>query len=443
MNRRWRAAGWVFLLVALPRLAYLLIARPAFSGIYWALSEGLLRDGSLAIDRRRTTDFEPLYPIFLAVSRTIVRHDAFLVQLLQVAVAAAGGICFYYLTARLTGRPRTALLAAALYAASPLLVRQAVVLSDSALVTTLLIAFAGAFAGATTVAGAALAGFWLGLAVLTRTVALPLVALGTVLLISDGRHRAALTLFVIAMALVLPLPIRNHLVNGSTWPTRSGLNLFAGNSTYTSTLLPDHTLDTLREQAASVVDARLPHSSTIAPESVEHVVDTLLTQEAIAYIAAHPIQTMRQKALNVLYFFSPRLVPYRIATPETRLVNGVDGKISVEHTEPRPLVEVIVYAASSSVVLVCAMAGIYFRRRCLSRDAVLWCIALTFVAVNVIYVPATRYRAPMEFVLLFYAAVGLEEFSGHSRDLFQRVRNWRLFFAASRATAAYRRTSTG
>jgi hypothetical protein len=32
-------------------------------------------------------------------------------------------------------------------------------------------------------------------------------------------------------------------------------------------------------------------------------------------------------------------------------------------------------------------------------------IAIVITAVNVVYVPATRYRSPMEFVLLFYAAV--------------------------------------
>jgi hypothetical protein len=86
---------------------------------------------------------------------------------------------------------------------------------------------------------------------------------------------------------------------------------------------------------------------------------------------------------------------------------GPTGRITVEHTQARPFLEVISYAVSSSVVLVCALAGVFLRRRHLRGDAILGSIVLTFVAGNAMYVPATRYRAPTEFVLLFYAATAL------------------------------------
>jgi uncharacterized membrane protein len=47
------------------------------------------------------------------------------------------------------------------------------------------------------------------------------------------------------------------------------------------------------------------------------------------------------------------------------------------------------------------------RRRDWRRDAILWSNAAVLILVHVVYFPATRYRAPMEFVLLFYAAVAL------------------------------------
>jgi hypothetical protein len=406
LSSRWRD-GWIVLFTSLPRLIYLLVSTPPFSGTYWALSDGLLRDGSLAVDGQKTTEFEPLYPIFLAVSRVLVAHHVFLVQLLQIGVAAIGAVCLYRLTNALTGRSRVAAIATVLYALTPLLIREAVVHSESALFTTLLIAFAGAFVAATTTPRAALAGLWLGLAVLTRTTALPLLALGPAVLVAGGRYRAALAMPLVALLVVLPLPIRNHMVNGSLWPTRSGLNLFIGNSIYTSALLPDQDLDILQEQASSLVDARLPDVDALSPQSAEHAIDRFLTREALAYIAEHPFQALWQKALNVSYFFSPRLTPYCVATAETRIVTGPTGRIMVEHTQARPIFEVIAYAVSSSVVLVCALAGIYLRRRRLGDDAILGCVVLTFVTVNAVYNPATRYRAPMEFVLLFYAATAL------------------------------------
>jgi hypothetical protein len=36
---------------------------------------------------------------------------------------------------------------------------------------------------------------------------------------------------------------------------------------------------------------------------------------------------------------------------------------------------------------------------------ILGCVLATFVVAHAVYFPATRYRVPIEFVLLFYAAV--------------------------------------
>ena len=414
MRERGLRVRWyvgLLLAAALLRLAYLLVARQPFESVYWALSDSLLRHGSLAVDGVRLTDYEPLYPLFLAVSRVLVRDGVFAVQVLQVAVASTGAVCLYRLAHALTGRPRLAVISAVLYAGSPLLIRQAAQPSDLALVTTLLIAFSLCFVTAATTGGAALAGVWLGLVVLTRTTMSPLLALGAAVFVRDRRPRAALAFSLATLIVVCPLPIRNHLVNGSWWPTRSGLSLYIGNSPYTAALLPDQDLDILQADALALVERERPDLSADAREHAQ-VVDALLTRRALAYMAEQPFRTLGQKLRNVLYLFSPRLVPFQVATPETRVVVGPAGGIRVEHSEPRPLAEVMAYAASQSFVLVCAIAGIYLRRRDLRRDVMLWCVVATVVAVHAVYFPATRYTAPMAFVLLFYAAVALDRWSG-------------------------------
>jgi hypothetical protein len=401
----------LFLLAALPRLAYLLAIRPPFDSVYWALSDGLLRDGSLAVDGTKLTDFEPLYPVFLAASRVLVRDSVFAVQVLQTAVASLGAVFLYRVAHALTGRPRLAVISAWLYAAYPLLIRQAAQPSDMALMTTLLVAFSGFFIIATTTPRAAVAGAWLGLAVLTRTMALPLVGLGAAVLIVDRRPRAALAMALTALVVVCPFPIRNHAVRGSWWPTRSGLNLYIGNSPYTASLLPYQDVDILQEQARSVVAHERPDLTGAGPEH-DREVDAFLAGRALAYMAEHPLHTLSQQVWNALYLFSPRVVPFHVATPDTRVVVEPGGAISVANSEPRPVSEVIAYAVSYSFVLVCALAGIYLRRRDLRRDAILWCIVATVVAVHAVYFPASRYTAPMVFVLLFYAAVALERWAG-------------------------------
>src|SRR4051812_4451936 len=112
MVLRVRGPAPFFAFAFLSRLTYLLVARPSFDGVYWALAGGLLRDGSLAIDGARRTDFEPLYPMVLAASRIVTREHLILVQILQIAIASAGAVFLYRLAIVLTGRPLVAALAA-------------------------------------------------------------------------------------------------------------------------------------------------------------------------------------------------------------------------------------------------------------------------------------------------------------------------------------------
>jgi hypothetical protein len=415
-----RQALWIVSLVALPRLAYLFARPPVLPSAYWALSDSVLRDGSLAIDGHQTTDFEPLYPIFLAVSRVVTGDHAWFVLFLQIGVAVLGGLCLGRLALALTGRQRVALFAVLLYALDPLLIREAASYSESTLFTTLLIGFTATIAGATAWTTAAFAGIWLGLAILTRTTVLPLLALAPAVLWLRRERRAALATGVVAILIVLPLPLRNYRVNGSLWPTRSGTNLYIGNCSYTSALLPEYDLDVLEQDASRLIDARLPNADTLSPPAYQKAVDGLLTREAVSYIFEHPTETLRQKLLNVLYFFSPRAVPYQQATSQSRVVVSPSGGISVAPTRARPMAEVLAYGVWTSIVLICAGAGLWMRRTRVGDDAVVWCVALTIAAVSVVYLPATRYRAPMEFVLLFYAATALDrwrEMSAHRQRM--------------------------
>ena len=380
-------------MAALPRAVYLFVHPPAAHSVYWALSDDVLRNGSLAIAGQPTTMYEPLYPMFVAAARIVLRAPA-LVDLLQVLVAAIGVAFLYRLTAALTDDARVAVAAAALYAIDPLLVREAVGRSDSALFTTLLIAFAAAFVTADTQWRVGLAGLCLGLATLTRTTAAPLVVIAPAILASRGARRSAVALFIVAAAIALPFTLRNHALNGTWWPTRSGVNLYIGNSARTSEVLPRDDLDLLQRDAAAAIRAKAPALESLPPLDQERETDRFLTREALAFMTAHPAETFRRKVLNVWYLLSPAVVPYRALNPET----GVP--------QDRPRAEIAIYAVSTSVVLILAAFGVYRRRFCWRADAILLAIALVIAAVNVVYVPATRYRAPMEFVLLFYAAGG-------------------------------------
>jgi hypothetical protein len=67
-------------------------------------------------------------------------------------------------------------------------------------------------------------------------------------------------------------------------------------------------------------------------------------------------------------------------------------------------------------VAIAALAGLWIRRRDIGRDAPLIAVAAGFMLVAAVYFPATRYRAAMEFALLFYAAVAMSAAAGRGHE---------------------------
>ncbi len=381
--------------------------RPRYLRPSTGSSQGnLINHGQLGFDGRPTTGYEPLYPLFLAVSRTLTLDRVLLVQALQALVAAAGAVWMYLLTDALTRRTAVGLVAAGLYAVDPMLVRHAVSPGEFALMATLLCAFAYTFVTTATPARAAAAGLWLGLAILTRTMALPIAILAAAVLALDGRRQAALVVMVTALALVSLLGIRNYRINGVLLPSRSGINLFIGNSEYAAALIPEHSPDILQEYAAA--RARL-HGLTISAAGLEDdsAADALFTRLAIDELKKRPREVLWLKVRNVAYFFWPRLVPAYVLTRDTTITLQPGGRFRIDGSPARPRIEHIVYTASYVLLVPAAVIGIWRRGRDIRRDLILWCIMATFVAASVLYFPATRYRAPTEFVLLFYAAIGM------------------------------------
>jgi hypothetical protein len=402
-----RREALLFCLAAAARITYLLISRPDVDSPYWALSESLVRAGALTIDGVPNTDFEPLYPLFLAAARLIAQDRVIVVQVLQIAVASAGAVFLYRLAFTLSGLERVGAISAALYAIHPLLIRQAGAPSDLSLAATTVVAFAYSFVTIRSAGGAAVAGICLGLAILTRAMVLPLLVCGAILLLLRRRPAFAVAFVLSAVLLVAPFAFRSYHVGGSWWPTRSGMNLFIGNSPYTASLFPDDDLDLLEEPASGFFERARPD---VPPSSADYdaELDQFLTRRALAYMMEDPLRTIRAKLLNAAYFFSPRLVPLYITDSSTRVAVGTGGEIVVEDRASRPRMEIVAHAVAASFVLGTALVGVYLRRRDLRGDAMLWCVLATFVAVHAVYVPATRYTAPTLFVLLFYSSVALE-----------------------------------
>ncbi|RPI57052.1 MAG: hypothetical protein EHM55_03265 [Acidobacteria bacterium] len=405
----------IFCFAAAARLTYLVSFPSSIDSVYWSLADALVRTGSMALDGVPITDFGPGYPVFLAGVRMLAGDRAGIAQIVQILVASLGAVFLHRLALHLSGSRRAALISAALFAVHPLLVRQAAAASDLSLATTLLVAFAYAFVLIRGPRSAILAGTVLGLAILTRSMVLPVLVCGAVILLAQRKPALALAFVAPAVILVALFVLRNHSANGSWWPTRSGINLYIGNSPYTRSLLPRHDLDLLEVVAHTMVERERPDLRLDAPRYATEI-DAFLSRRAVAYMMERPLRTLGEKAVNAVYLLSPYLVPFNIATPDTRLVIHAGNEVAVEHAASRPLIEVIAHAVASTVILPAGIAGIYRRRRVLAHDAILWAVAATFIVVNAVYVPASRYAAPMLFVLCFYAGVALAAFAPPVED---------------------------
>ena len=402
----------LFVIAAVFRLGYLIAKRPTFDSLYWLLATSILHDGSMTIAGEPSADFEPLYPLFLAASRLFTLSHPLGTQVLQVLVASLGTVFAFRLALALTHKPRIAMFTAGLFACHPLLVRQASIASDLWLATTLVVAFAHSFVRATSVGSFAISGLALGLALLTRSISLPLLALAPAVLLVRNRSAEAAALALVASLLFAPFAIRNRLITGSWDPTRSGLNLFVGNSPFTDVLLPEHDLDLLEDRAEALVKQQGWSSEEM--DSLEYAVaaNRLLTTSAWDHVINNPVEAAGRIARKTIYFFWPVVIPKYVVNDGTHLVVDDEGKIAVRNASRRPILEILAYSFFSVPVLLASTAGIYLRRRDWRHDAILWCILVTFAGMHSIYFPATRYSAPMTVVLLFYAAVAADALRG-------------------------------
>jgi hypothetical protein len=397
------------------RALYLFIYHPSLDSYYLGLSESLLTAGVLGFGGTPSTDFEPGYPFFLAGARLLSGDRHAPIQLLQACVAAAGVVPLYFVTLRLTASRAAAAWAGALFAVHPLLVRQASAASDLAITTTLLAVSALTFVRIRDVRAAALAGVMIGVTVLTRSMVVPVVPLATAILLMRKQRQQAAAFALAATLVIAPMVARTFLLTGSLAPTRSGVALFVGNSPHTAALLPTYDLDLLEPHAFERFVSSHPQIRVDHPRFAAEF-DAFLTRQAIAHMAEHPWATLRQKVLNVGYLLSPQITPYEISSAATRLRTEGNTVLGVDDAVPRPRLEVLAYAGVTVVLLVGCAGGVYLRRRELERDAILWSIFATFAIVNAFYVPATRYTAPMQLLLMFYSAVALARLHEGSRN---------------------------
>ncbi|MFN0151941.1 MAG: ArnT family glycosyltransferase [bacterium] len=230
---------------------------------------------------------------------------------------------------------------------------------------------------------ALLAGVAVALAALTRPPALALLAIAPVSWLAQRiapRRVAVLTLAALAgaAALLAPWAARNHHVRGE-WvliSSNGGWNLFLGNN-------PAGTADKADVNRAVGPELRA-HLQTM--NEVEG--DRFLRALAINYIAAHPAETARRvlaRARNLLWF-----------NPEFGASSGYSSALA-RWTRP-------IYMLSWGVLVALAAAGMILTRGDARRQLLLYGAIAANAAVILSTFFVNRYRAPIEPILILFAA---------------------------------------
>jgi hypothetical protein len=394
----------VVAVTAATRVAYLLRSELSPTYVfYWQLADGLREHGTLLLNGQPTAAFEPLYPAFIAAARWI--HDApSFVILAQIAVSCLGAFLLMRLARAMSDRDDAALAAGVVYAVYPYLVRQASAWMEITLLSTLLLGGWLAWARGRRHLAVTLLAF----AALTRMTILPVLLVSVFLIFRREGWRRGLVAATIAAVLIGPLMVRTFRLERSILPTRQGENLYVGNNAYAAQMIPRYDLDLLSGEGAVLVRARLG----LAPDAdvPPAVLDHELTSEALRYLAADPRRALKAKAMNVVYFFDPRIVPYEPMDDDTTLSVTGDGRIVIDQPRVRPAWQNIAHTVAWVPVLVLGVAGMWRRYR-LGRmgdlDVVCLASVAALTAVAAIYFPTTRMRMPLDPLFMAYAACAL------------------------------------
>ena len=409
---------FILILCAVPRLAamftYGLTESSGGNYLYLSLSDSLMRYGVFGFNGHASTFYEPLYPLFLTVSRFVFGSSALWVLFPQILTASVGGLFLYGLTYRLTGNSRTANIAVLLYAFYPYAVRQSVAVMEVTLLATCLLGMCYFYCRK----NAFFAGIFAGLGVLTRSAILPIVFLGLSGWIAKKKFREAGIFTVAFLLLWAPWAIRNFSVDGSLLASRSGHNLFLSNCQYTRQLLPWYSMDVLDPYVHNVLETERP--DLVPPDRKDVLMfyayknpekDVFFRKKSLEFMRSHPIETLKIRLMSFFYLFSPVILPIHSIDAQGQLVLKPDGQIFVRgHAAHRSLWIEMAYAFSYLFIFLTAFRGMYLRRKEWELEKILYFIWIGFAAVYSLFWPTTRSRSPMDFVFMFYSACAISDF---------------------------------
>lgn len=411
--KKYKIYLWCFGLAFIPRML-LLIYHLKFPGTiiddlprgYWYASTGLLTHGTLSIGGVAVTHLEPLYPVFLAVCRLLSGDSYAFVLLCQILILSVGNIFFYKLVISFTSNPRTAFIASVLYAFYPYVMRRSLKIAAMTLVIPLLIGAIYAYRKADKPRYALVSGIACGLLVITRSMLLPFIGIMSVFLLLKKFYRQWLLFTVPVLMIAATMMFHNYRIDRSLMPTRSGINLFISNCEFTDLLRPEYHLDLLVPYAYELARKEMPDYENKSAKEIDH----FFAVKALEFIKKNPVRSLQLKLQNMLYFFSPWVVPFYSLADAHVEIQGSTARIVPANLNQtwRQAPMVMIHAITYGIILITAIQGMFLRRAVFFKeDLPMIGLLLYFLLIYSFYWTSTRLQTPVMFVLMFYSSVGI------------------------------------
>ena len=319
------------------------------------------------------TYWPPLYPLMLAVTYRILPGGPDAIQIVQAVLGTLTCAILYWIGRRIGGR-RAGLSAAAICAVYPFFVLFSAILMAETLLVFLTVSALAVFLMATdrvTAPRCAVLGLTIALGALAKPVMLAWAVMLVPALWWFGRGSPGSRVVGVGVAIatilltIAPWTLRNFIVTGRFVPvtTNLGMNLMIGSEPRATGIY---------RRGAPYME--MADSIACSPTRDEVMRDQETTRQALAWLVFDPVRTVRLALQKLAWFWGPLI-------PGESLVRSLAG------------------SAAYLPVLVLGVLGTVRLR----GTAVAWgvlSLALALSAVHVVFFAHTRFRFPIDAVLM-------------------------------------------
>ncbi len=398
-QRAWLVPAGFFCIALAARVLVAVLTRyqlKADAVFYYVTAKNVATGvGYLLPDGRFLGSVAPAFPLFLAAVFKVFGVGLTQAVAAQVVLGAATTVLVYYLARRYFDKT-TAIIAAAIFAAHPVYVWSSRVVLSETLATFLLAGALLAYARASrgSAAHAVFAGLFLGAAALCRSSFYAVAAVLTAGLAfyrmggPAARVRAVALTALAFLALTGLWTYRNYRVFGAFVPAtlNAGQILYEGNMRLGRGAVPTSVALRRSPEFAARVE---PHRGTPRAD-LEY--ERFYREKAFELLSRYRLRFAASLPGKLVHFFSPAPTARKKAAFVAWLVVG-------------------------GLLTVAAWAGIMLYRRPASRTFALLAPVAAVALAHVVLKPLLRFRVPVEFLLIIYAAAFAAFCLGRARGL--------------------------